>query len=72
MARIPEERILPILWKELLRFGYSKSNNNRILYGTQLEHDDCVIALALLYWGLRQNPYYYSQAQLGDADHYVL
>jgi len=71
-VRIPDERILPILWKELLRFGYSKSNNNRIIYGTQMEHDDTVIALALLCWGMRQNPYYYSQAQLGDADHYVL
>lgn len=71
-VRIPDERVLPVLWKELLRFGYSKSNNNRIIYGTQLEHDDTVIALALLLWGLRQNPYYYAEPKLGDADHYVL
>jgi len=72
MIRIPDERILSTLWKELLRFGYSKSNNNRIIYGTQLEHDDTVIALALLAWGARRNPYTYSEPQLGDADHYVL
>ncbi len=60
------------LWQELINFGYQYSNNNRIIYGTQRDHDDTVIALALLAWGCRQRPYYRTRAKLGGRENHVL
>jgi len=63
---------LTILWKELINFGYTYSDSNRIVYGTQRDHDDTVIALALMCWGCRMRPYYNTSAVIGGRDHFVL
>jgi hypothetical protein len=75
LIRIPGEYIhehARILWKELLNFTYEYSNNNRIIYGTQREHDDCVIALGLLVWGCKETPWYNVSAKLAGEDLFVL
>ncbi len=59
------------LWQELINFGFSYSNNNRIIYGTQRDHDDTVIALALMCWGCRERPYYNTTPRLGGKDYFV-
>lgn len=75
MMKIPYQHVhntIKILWKELLSYEYENSNNNKIIYGTQREHDDTVIALALLSWGLRQSTWYYAEPLLGERDQFVL
>lgn len=70
-ARIPDETLdnaTTQLWKELKRFGYQYSTNGRIKYGTQSEHDDCVIAYALLLWGLQVRKYRYTTPSIGGKD----
>lgn len=44
---------LPELVKELKIFGFEKSENGRVKYSAPDGfHDDCVISLALAYWGI--------------------
>ena len=59
------------MWKELINFGYTYSANNRIIYGTQRDHDDTVIALALVAWGLRQRAYIPMRTRLGGRNNFV-
>jgi hypothetical protein len=63
---------IEILFKELINFAFEYSNNNRIIYGTQREHDDTVISLALMAWGCKQTPWYNCSAKLGVEDQFVL
>lgn len=42
---------------EALNFSYDMTQANYIKYGVQLEHDDTVIAVALLVWGHRSKPW---------------
>lgn len=75
LIKIPGEYVhshVTVLWKELINFTFEYSNNNRIIYGTQREHDDCVIALALMAWGCKETPWYNVKAVLGGEDSYVL
>jgi len=76
MCEIPAEyshEYATQLWKELLRFGFSYTDKtNRIQYGTQNFHDDCVIAYALLLWGLREQPYIPATPKVSGQDSYVL
>jgi len=60
------------LWKELINFGYEYTDSNRIKYGTQREHDDYVIAQALMAWGCRDGGYYFSTGAVGGQYDYVL
>ncbi len=64
--------VIDITWVELIRFAYEYTPNNRIKYGTQREHDDTVIALALLAWAARETPWFMSTPILGEADQFVL
>ena len=75
LIRIPNEYThdhIRILWKELINFGYDYSPSNRIIYGTQRDHDDTVIAVALMAWGLREIPWYHVSAELMGEDEFVL
>lgn len=70
MVLIPPQdtdETIECFWKELKRFGY-KYNAGRIKYGTQNEHDDTVIAFALLMWGLLVPKYGYTQASIAGQD----
>jgi hypothetical protein len=42
---------------EALNFSYEMTQTNYIKYGVQLEHDDTVIAVALMIWGHRHKPW---------------
>jgi len=75
LVRIPPEdtdTTISTLWKELKRFGYSYNNTGRIRYGTQKEHDDCVISFALLMWGLLVPKYHYTAASFGSKDAFII
>jgi len=48
---------IDILINQLLNFAYEATQANYIKYGVQLEHDDTVIALALMVWGHRHKPW---------------
>ncbi len=50
---------IPELINELESYEYDQGSTN-IKYGTQSEHDDCVTALALAYWGIHKKPYVYT------------
>lgn len=71
MPRYKYEAI-DVAWVELIRFAYDYTANNRIKYGTQREHDDTVISLALLAWAARESPWFMSTPKLGEADQFVL
>jgi hypothetical protein len=64
--------VIDIVWVELIRFAYEYTANNRIKYGVQREHDDCVISLAMLAWAARETPWFMSIPKLGEADQFVL
>lgn len=51
------EKEIGVLVNELLNFSYDQANANYIKYGVQLEHDDTVIALALMVWGHKHKPW---------------
>lgn len=54
----PEYEIyIDILVNELLNFSYEMTKANYIKYGVQLAHDDTVIALALMCWGMKVKPW---------------
>lgn len=75
LIKIPSQYVhadVKILWKELLNFGFKYSNNGRIIYGIQRDHDDTVIALALLAWGLRERSYFVSKPAFGGRSDFVL
>jgi len=45
------------LYNELLNFSYEMTQANYVKYGVQLEHDDTVIAVALMAWCERSKPW---------------
>jgi len=74
LIRIPPEyrdQNTKVFWKETLAFGYD-SRNNRIIYGTQREHDDSLIAAALMAYGLKEKPWYTVSPELGGIDNFIL
>jgi len=48
---------MDVVINELLNFSYEMTQANYIKYGVQLEHDDTVIALALMVWCARAKPW---------------
>lgn len=46
---------------EALNFSYEMTEANYIKYGIQLEHDDTVIAVALMVWGHRHKPWIWAK-----------
>ncbi len=50
----PQDPEIDKLWKEMLAFSYELTPTT-VKYGTQAAHDDRVVALALMVWGLGQN-----------------
>ena len=75
LIQIPNQyasKDIETLYKELINFAFEYSNNNRIIYGTQREHDDTVISLALMAWGCKETPWYNCSAKLGGADEFTL
>jgi hypothetical protein len=65
--RIPPkyEHDVDILYNELLQFNYEMTRANYIKFGVQTEHDDAVIALALMVWGEKHKPWITPTAQFG-------
>jgi hypothetical protein len=57
---------IDILINQLLNFAYEATQTNYIKYGVQLEHDDAVIALALMVWGMRHKPWISPAAVFGE------
>lgn len=51
------EAEIGVLVNELLNFSYDQTQSNYVKYGVQLEHDDTVIALALMVWGHKHKPW---------------
>jgi hypothetical protein len=51
------EAAIGVLVNELLNFSYDQTQSNYVKYGVQLEHDDTVIALALMVWGHKHKPW---------------
>ena len=75
LISIPEAREpggIKTMWEEFINFGYDHTPNNNIKYGTQRGHDDTVIAVALMAWGLREPPWYSVQPLIGGEDYFVL
>ena len=72
LIKIPSKIHIPIEWKELKAFGYKHTGGDRIIYGTQREHDDTVVTLAMLILAL-QEPFIrdYAPQLVGRSD-YVL
>ena len=56
---------MEILYNELLNFNYEMTKANYIKFGVQSEHDDSVIALALMVWGHKHKPW------MGDFAHFA-
>lgn len=46
-----------VLYNELLNFSYDITKTNYLKYGVQSEHDDTVIAVALMVWGHKHKPW---------------
>ena len=63
---------ITIMWKELLSYGYKFSKNNRILYGTQREHDDTFMSLAMLLQALKQFMWVDPELYSGGQDNFIL
>jgi len=59
------EAAIGTLVNELLNFSYDQSQSSYIKYGVQLEHDDTVIALALMIWGHKHKPWVQVQFEFG-------
>lgn len=73
--RIPPPHIdasTQTLHRELAAFNYTETKNGRIKFGVQAEHDDTVIALALMAWGLRESSYVLAEAAFGGEDNFIL
>jgi len=51
------EPAVGIFINEALNFAYEQTQANYIKYGVQVEHDDTVIAVALMVWGHRHKPW---------------
>ena len=51
------EQAIGVFVNEALNFSYEQTQSNYIKYGVQLEHDDTVIAVALMVWGHRHKPW---------------
>ena len=54
---------IDIFINEALNFSYEMTEANYIKYGVQLEHDDTVIAVALMVWGHRHKPWIWAKPQ---------
>lgn len=75
LVRIPHEQrhdTIKVLWNELQRFNYEFTKAKNIKYGTQNTHDDTVIALALMLWGLKTRPTFKVSGHVGGKDNYEL
>lgn len=72
MIKVPPKHVVPVFWKEAVAFSFEYSNNNRIIYGTQREHDDAFIAACLMVMGMREQPIVYQPPMLGGMDYFTL
>ena len=60
------------LIEELKNFSFQYSQNGRIIYGTQNGHDDRVIALCLMLWGMKTRPKAKTRTKVGDEDEFKI